>query len=193
MRALADAIRAAPRLAHADLHLALAAEALGDVETAVHRHQLSLSATRENGDRTHAVASLQRIGVLHCQIGDPAAALPWLAQAQTVYQALEDAGGECVAASHAALCQARLGQTTQAESTVVRLLERLQGELAAYPAHETIELRWTCYRVLEARADAQTRATELTDATDRERLIQDLPVFRDIVAAHGRRGRQLPR
>lgn len=28
----------------------------------------------------------------------------------------------------------------------------------------------------------------LTDATDRARLIQALPVFRDSVAAHGRRG-----
>jgi len=36
-------------------------------------------------------------------------------------------------------------------------------------------------------ADVQARAIELTDASDRERLIQGLPVFRAIVAAHGRR------
>ena len=203
MRALADSIRALPRVAHADLHLALAAEALGDLETAVHRNQLSLATTGVNGDRTHEVASLQRIGVLHGEIGDPTAALPWLAQAQAVYQALEDAVGECVAAAHAALCQNRLGQAAEVVPVVERLLERLQGELAARPAHETIELRWICHRVLEslgdaraaalldqAFADVQARATELTDAADRERLIQDLPIFRDIVAAHGRLGGQ---
>ena len=36
--------------------------------------------------------------------------------------------------------------------------------------------------------DVHACATEVTDTTDRERLIQALPVFRDIVAAHGRRG-----
>ena len=62
-------------------------------------------------------------------------------------------------------------------------------------------MRWDCQQVLDAvgdaraavlleqlHADVQARAIELTDAADRERLIQALPVFRDIVAAHRRRG-----
>ena len=201
MRALADAIGAPPRVAHADLHLALAAAALGDHETAMHRSQLSLATTRVNGDRTHEVASLQRMGVLHHKQGSASAALPWLAQAQALYQALEDAVGEGVCAAHAAVCQTGLGQTAAALSTVERLLMRLGVELADRPAHETIELRWTCQQVLETLADAraapllaqlfadvQARATELTDAADRDRLIQDLPIFRNIVAAYAQRG-----
>lgn len=37
-------------------------------------------------------------------------------------------------------------------------------------------------------ADAQARAAELTDEADRRRLIQAPPGFREIVAAHTRRG-----
>ena len=80
------------------------------------------------------------------------------------------------------------------------LLDRLAGELVERPAHETIDMRWDCQQVLDAagdaraavlleqlHADVQARAIELTDAADRERPIQALPVFRDIVAAHRRR------
>ena len=201
MRALADSIGAAPRVAHADLHLALAAEALGDHESAMHRNQLSLDTTRINGDRTHEVASLQRMGVLHRQHGSSVDALPWLAQAQALYRALEDAIGESVAAAHAALCQLRLGQTAEPRSTVDRVLNRVQGELCGRPAHETTELRWICHQALEALGDARAgpmleqlnadvlaTAAERTDAADRERLIQAIPTFRDIVAAYGRQG-----
>ena len=160
------------------------------------RHLLVLATTHTNGDRMHEVASLQRMGVLHREQSSPADALPWLAQAQTLYRALDDAIGECVAAAHAALCQPRLGQAAEARSTVDLLLKRLDGELAARPAHETIELRWTCQQVLLALgderavpmleqlvADVQSRATMLTDAADRDRLIQAIPMFRSIVAA----------
>ena len=201
MRALAESIGAVPRIAHADSHLALAAEALDDHATAMQRHQLNLATTRVNGDRTHEAAATLRTGVLHVQRGDAAAALPWLDQAQTLYQALDDATGECVAAAHAAVCQTQLGQTAEARLAVDRLLQRLDGDLAQRPAHETLELRWTCQQLLEAMADGraapmleqllidvQARATELTDATDRDRLIQALPIFRNVVAAQARRG-----
>jgi len=84
--------------------------------------------------------------------------------------------------------------------TVNHVLTRLHGELAARPAHETIALRRPCQQVLETladtraaplleqlHADVQARAEVLTDAADRQRLIQALPVFRAIVAAHARR------
>ena len=201
MRALADSIGALPRVAHADQHLALAAEALGDHETAVHRHLQVLALTRANGDRVHEVSSLQRLGALHRKRGDASAATQWHVQAQALYLTLEDAVGECVAAAHAALCQVRLGEPALALASVEMLLQRLGGELADRPAHETIELRSTCQQVLHALGDARaanlleqlvadvhTRAGELTDAADRDRLIQAIPHFRDIVAAHQRRG-----
>jgi len=205
MRALADSIRALPRVAHAGLHLALAAEALGDAETAMHWYRLSLDITRTNGDRTHEVASLQRLGVLHRERGDSSTALAWHIQAQALYASLEDAIGEGVAAASIAWCQTQLGDTALARSRVECLLERLDSDLAGRATHETIELRWTCQRVLDALGDAraapllaplvadvQARANELTDAADRERLIQALPVFRGIVAAHEQRGRPAP-
>ena len=81
------------------------------------------------------------------------------------------------------------------------LLDPLNGDLAGRPAHATLALRWTCQQVFDALGDAraapllerlftdvQARATELTDAADRERLIQALPVFRAIVAACPQRG-----
>ena len=37
-------------------------------------------------------------------------------------------------------------------------------------------------------ADVQAHAAKLTDASDRERLIQALPDFRGVVAAFSRRG-----
>lgn len=64
-----------------------------------------------------------------------------------------------------------------------------------------LELRWTCQQLREAMGDGraapmldqlfidvQARATELTDAADRDRLIQALPIFRSLVAAQARRG-----
>ena len=77
MRTLADSIGALPRVARADQHLALAAEALGDHETAMHRHRQVLAITRANGDRVHGVASLQRLGVLHRKQGDASTASQW--------------------------------------------------------------------------------------------------------------------
>ncbi len=199
MRALADSISAVPRVAHADLHLALAAEALADAETAMHRYRLSLAITRANGDRTHEVASLQRLGVLHRERGDSSTALSWHSQAQASYASLEDAIGEGLAAACMALCQTRLGDMALARSMVELLLERLDSDLSGHAAHETIELRWTCHQVLDAlddaraapllvqlHSDVQARAAQLSDAADRDRLIQALPLFRDIVAAHRR-------
>ena len=160
-------------------------------------YRLSLEITRTNGDRTHEVASLQRLGVLHQERGDSSTALPWHIEAQALYASLEDAIGEGVAAASMALCQTCLGDTALARSMVELLLDRLDSELAGRAAHETIELRWTCQQVLDALGDAraatllaplvadvQARATELTDAANRERLIRALPVFQGIVAAH---------
>ena len=86
-------------------------------------------------------------------------------------------------------------------NALLNRLDRLANDLADIPAHETLEIRWTCQQVLEALGDARAapmldqlyafvhaRAAELTDAADRDRLIQALPDFRGIVAAQRRRG-----
>lgn len=83
------------------------------------------------------------------------------------------------------------------------LLGQLHGELAAYPAEDTIGLRWLCQQVLAALGDeraapmleqlvvdVQTHAAKSTDADDRNRLIQAIATFRAIVAAHAQRGEQ---
>jgi hypothetical protein len=81
------------------------------------------------------------------------------------------------------------------------LLDEVDGPAANLPASATILLRWTCQQVLDElgdrrtepvlarlHADIQRRAAELTDAADRDRLIQAIPTFRAIVAAYERRG-----
>ena len=102
----------------------------------------------------------------------------------------------CEATALAALCDTRLGRPEAARLAANAVLCRLQVGLAHRPAPETIDLRWTCVRVLTAlgdaratmllaqlRADVQARAAGLTTAADCDRLIQALPIFRSIVAA----------
>jgi HEAT repeat protein len=88
------------------------------------------------------------------------------------------------------------GQPAAALSKVNALLEQLRGGLADRPVNETIGLRWRCQQVLDAlgderaaallerlHADVLATAAERTDAADRNRPIQAIPTFRDIVAA----------
>ena len=199
--ALAQDIGATSRIALAQQHLAQAAEALGDFDTAMRWHEQLLPSTRAFGDRRVEVASLQHLGLLQRQRGDLSAAVQWHQQAQTLYEALGDDRGACEAAACAALCETLAGRTDVAVPTVNRLLQRLQGDLVECRAHETMAWRWACQQVLanvgderaaalleQLFADVQARAADLTDAADRDRLIQALPVFRAIVAAQAQRG-----
>ena len=144
--------------------------------------------------------ALHGLGEMHGAEGDANAALLTHTQAQDVYQGLEpslatDENMACVA-----LCQALLDQPAAALSTLRPVLERLGDEWAQEDPHATITLRWNCQRVLGAvadpraapmlqqlHADVQARVAVMTDADDRERLLQALPVFRGVVAAFGRR------
>ena len=127
--------------------------------------------------------------------------MAWLGQALALYQALDDTIGVWAATAHAALCQVRSGQTDQARAAVEQLLAQLAGATATDAAHATIEVRTVCHLAPEALADARAtpllvhlhadmldRAAQLTDAADRDRLIQALPVFRDVAAAYQRLG-----
>jgi class 3 adenylate cyclase/tetratricopeptide (TPR) repeat protein len=181
--------------------LARAAHGRGDWAAAVEWSRQALVALRTIGNRRLEVPALQRLGDCQFEQGDVPAAMQWYAQAQSLWQTLGHPLGECESAACGALCQARLGRSDAARTTVQGLLGRLAGEWAERPAHETISLRWACQQVLQALGDAraapmlrqlfvdvQARAAELTDESDRGRLIQALPHFRDIVAAHTRRG-----
>lgn len=199
--ALAKAIGAADRVVLAQSHLADVAWALDDHETAMRWHEQLLPSARATGDRRTEVSSLQHLGLIQREQGDTRTALQWHVQAQALYEALDDQNGACAAAAWGALCKTLLDQPDAALSTVDQLLQLLDGDLAEHPAHETIGWRWPCQQALEALGDARAgpmleqlfadvhaRATEMTDTTDRVRLIQALPVFRGIVAAHARRG-----
>ena len=143
----------------------------------------------------------QRLGASHRDRGDLCAGLESHAEAEPLFEALDNPVEASVNSAHDALCEVQLGRPDTALSMLVPLLERLSGELATVPAHETITLRWTCHQVLKAVGDSraalmleqlyvdvQACAAELTDAADRDRLIQALSVWHAIVAAHGRAG-----
>jgi tetratricopeptide (TPR) repeat protein len=199
-RALADSIGAAASMATAGCHLGQAAMSLNDHAAAIECHQGLLTSMEAHASSHVRAAVLQRIGVSHLELGDAAASLPWLVQAQAVYDSLDEPIEVCLTSAYTALAEARLGQPQAALSKVDRLMDLLDTDMAARPAHQTIEIRWICRRVLadllDARAepmlerlfsDVQIRAAEVVDAPDRERLIQALPVFRGIVAAHRER------
>ena len=201
IRALAQAIGSRADVAGGQLCLARAAESLGDAAAATGWHEQNLVIHRATGNRRMEAITLRFLGSLQLVQGDAQAAMQCCAESQALHQALDEAREACEVAAIAALCTIRLGQPAVALATVNATLERLQRELAACPANETIEPRWTCHQVLVAlgdaraapmldqlHADVQARAAELTDAADRERLIQALPVFRAIAATQRRRG-----
>ncbi len=201
MRALALSVGAQPDLAEARMRQALAAHALGDAAAAALLHEQNLAIFRATGDRRTEALALRYLAGLQLEQGDAAAALLLCEAAQQLHQTLELALEACEVAATAALCASRLGRQAAARATLEALLERLSGELAARPAHESIALRWTCQQALAALgdgravplleqlgADVQAYAAQATEAHDRDRLIQDLPVFRAIVAAQRQRG-----
>jgi len=199
--ALARAMGSVQRIGTALYSLAEVKEYVGDHAAAIHGYEECLSAFRASGDRQHEGVVQYGLGRTHFDRGDATAALQWHDQARVVYETLEPSIYACENLACIALCHIRLGEPDVALSIVNAQMAQLQGEWAQETADVTLHLRWICQQVLEAAGDAraapllrqlfvdvQARAAELTDASDRDRLIQALPVFRDIVAAHGRRG-----
>ena len=197
-QALAASIGARSNLATAQLHMARAAEARGDELAAMRWYAQSLANERAIGGRRVQAAVLRHLGACQLRQGDADAALLSCAQAQVLNQALNQVLEACEVAALAAHCEVRLGRHDAGLSAVNALLDRFAGDLMEREAHETIEMRWDCQQVLEAvgddraaglleqlHGDVQARAGELTDAADRERLIQALPLFRGVVAAYG--------
>jgi class 3 adenylate cyclase/tetratricopeptide (TPR) repeat protein len=201
MRTLAASMGDQRDLVAAKLNLGMAHAALGDADAAMAWYGQALAIAGPIGARHHEGALLQRIGGLHRERGDPQAALHWHVRALAVYESVGDLAAASRAAAAIALCEFRLGRHTPALAAVDRLLERLDGALAACPAYATIELRWICWQVLSAAGDAragdllarvaadvQDRAAVMTDEADRQRLIEAEPVFRAVMEAQARRG-----
>jgi hypothetical protein len=126
--------------------------------------------------------------------------LHWCEQSEQTYRLLSEPLESCKVSALKALCELRLGRADAARSSLERTLAQLHSELGHCAARETVIARWTCQQVMQGLgderaapaleqlfADVQACAAESTDAADRERLIQALPVFRDIVAAYARR------
>ena len=203
MSTLAHAIGARHHIALGQLHLAEAAAALGDAAAAMNWHAQSLAIHRATGNRRCEAITLRWLGALQLERGDAQTALQYCDQALTMHQTLKEPLEACLAAAIAARCAVHQSQPADALAGLNATLDRLQRELADCRAHETIDLRWNCQRALVAlgderagplleqlHADVLATAAERTDATDRERLIQAIPTFRDIVAAYAGRGGQ---
>jgi len=139
---------------------------------------------------------LQCLGKLHFDQGDAQAALQSGLQAQALFQFLEEPCEACSVVSTLARYAIHLGQRDVALARLNATLGQLQRELVDWPATETIDVRWRCQQVMVALsdpragplleqlfADVQAGATRLTDAADRDRLIQAKPVWRAVVAA----------
>ena len=152
-------------------------------------------------DRLQEATTLRFLGSLHLRQGDAQAASPCCARALALHQALAAPLEGCAVMATAALCEIRLGQREGALPNLNESLALLNSELADCPPAETIPVRWTCDQVLQPlgdgralpmleqlHVDVQATAAERTDAADRDRLIQAIADFRDIVAAYGQRG-----
>jgi class 3 adenylate cyclase/tetratricopeptide (TPR) repeat protein len=186
-------------LASAQLRLARAAEAQGDSARAVELHAGNLAVFRATDDRRMTAVTLQLLSGAQLELGDPQAALQTAAEARALLRTVQEPQHACEAEGTIALCELRLGRDQAARATVDALLARWPAALAQVPTRETITLRWRCVQVLQAlgdarcgpllerlAADVQAAAAELAPASDRERLIQALPVFRAVVAEQAR-------
>ena len=198
MRDLAQSSGALPRLAHALHHLAVARQALGEHVEAIDLFRQVVAIAHANGDRRIEGPSLQNLGISMFELGDVGAALQLHNQAREIFEDMKDPLDACTSAAREALCHSRLCQADAALRCVNLLLDRLGGEFATSALNNTLDLRWSCQRVLSALgdaragdllaqlvADAHAHATRRTHAADRARLMQALPTLRGILATQG--------
>ena len=189
------------RVASSLLLLGEAAEFLGDQAAAMGWYEQCLPLCRVTGDRRKEALALLGLGKACLCSGDAAAAYQWHCQAQPIFEQVDEPNWAAENVAHTALCQIQLGHFDAARASVNQVLDCLQSQLVGYAADNLIDLRWTSQQVLEAlgdpragplleqlHVDVHTLATAFTDAADRDRLIQAIPNFRDIVAAYQRRG-----
>lgn len=202
MLALADSIGSKQDVAAAQLRLAEAAAGLGDTAAATRWHEQSVVIHRAIADRRMEAITLRFLADLNLSQGDAGTAVQCGLASLALHRDLNEPLEACLAATIAAQCQFHLGQPAAALEGLDAVLDRVNDELAEHPANETIDLRWRCHQLLQAlgderatpmleqlHADVQATAAQRTGAADCERLIQAIPTFRAIVAAHRQRGR----
>ena len=174
-----------------------AEESLGNHAAALPWYEQALSACRAAENWRKVALLLFGIGRAHGSLGDAGTALQWHAQAQAAFDALGPSLHAEDNRACAALCHARVGQADAARAAVDAVLERLAGDLAREDAKSSMPLRWSCQLTLAAlgdaraapllaqlHADVRASAEAAGGAAEQERLIQALPVWRAIVAAH---------
>lgn len=201
MRIVAQSCGALPRLGHALLRLGVSTARSNALTEAQGWIEQALKIQRADGDRRTEARCLRILGEVPLARGDVLAARGVLSQASAAFEALDQSAKAGAAAALAALCTARLGQPREALSAVDRLLRELGPD--APDESYGIDKTWSCQQVLASVGDAragpvlealhaavQALATERTHAADRDRLIQAVPIFRDIVAADAGRGGQ---
>ncbi len=201
--AIARAVGSPREIARVKSCLATAAEGLGDLVAATRWYQEGLVLRRATADRRMEAITLRYLAQLYLAQADAQKALDCCDQSLSLHQGLEEQLEACDVGALAALCQVRLSRPAEALASVNATLVRLQQEQAASLAIDTLSARWVCHQVLEAlglehaaraapmldqlHADVQAHANAVTEADDRDRLIQAIPDYRNIVAAHGRR------
>jgi tetratricopeptide (TPR) repeat protein len=198
--ALARSVGSPHGIGLAQLRLGQAAQGRGETAAAIEWHERNLAIFETIGNRRMQAITRRFLAGLHLARGEPAVALQRCAESLVLFEDLKEPLEACEVMATSALCEVRLGRPEAARAAVNRALQMLNDELAAYPAHETVDHRWACQQTLEAlddaraaplleqlHADVQARAVAITDEADRERLIQALPTFRLIVAAQRRR------
>ena len=206
MRALAVEMARQPPEAHALQALAEAAHARGDGPTAATWCAQSLALFRQV-EQPREQAKLMRLqATLQLERGDIAEALDTLLATQSLHARLDEAMAVESGSTDAlvAWCRLQLGQTDEARRDADAVLAVFGIEGRGHPPHDTLELRWRCLQVLDALDDARApalldrlhhdvleRAAMLGEGDERKRVIDALPIFREVVAAHARRhGRQ---
>lgn len=184
--------------------LGRAAEGLGNPAEALRCREQVLGISREVGDRYFEAFVLYTLGMSHLEVGNASAALQWYAQARAVFETIPLVPKVFECRASMALCQARLGDTGPALTEVEQVLA-YQAANPSKSAGQYLDMGWYCQQVIAAAGDARAgpmldalfaemqtcacelaTAAEFTDPADRERLIQELPVFRAIVSAHRR-------
>jgi class 3 adenylate cyclase/tetratricopeptide (TPR) repeat protein len=202
MRILADAGGFQIHLSGALKRLGLVAHAAGQPAAAQRPLRQALDIARRTENRKNESQILRALGICCLEVSDFADAARCFADAKTLYRTLGEPGNEMLATVYGAWTDLRGNPRANVLPIVDTVLARLDSEFADEAPHETLHTRWICRHVLDAlgdtraapllthlHADVQARAAELTDAADRERLIQALPLFREIVVAYRKHGR----
>lgn len=197
MLALAESTGNLPGMVKAQWRLTRAATLRGDVAAQLYWCERNLPMARAVGDRTLEATTLGRLASLQRRQGNPAAALLLHQQAHAVYSATGAPLYACQCVAFSSECELELGRPEAALSAVNAVLDELRDELSTVQPQHTLGMRFKCHEVLtklgDARAvalldtlhaDVQAEVSKMTGPDGRERLIQDRPVFRDIVAAY---------